>query len=48
MVDRALEADQRRRDAIADFEGLRAEQKLLGKQVARAQGEEKQALLART
>ncbi|WP_029254068.1 serine--tRNA ligase [Paraoerskovia marina] len=48
LVDAALEADTRRRAALAQFEELRAEQKGLGKQVARAQGEEKQELLART
>ena len=47
-VDQLLEADQRRRSAIAAFESLRAEQKQLGKQVGRAAGEEKAALLART
>lgn len=46
-VDRALAADEARRGAIAAYEGRRAEQKAIGKQVARAQGEEKQALLAR-
>ena len=39
---------RRRRDAIADFERLRAEQKSLGKQIPQAQGEAKQELLART
>ncbi|MBB3042340.1 serine--tRNA ligase [Nocardioides soli] len=48
VVDRALSADQARRQAITDFESKRAEQKALGKQVAQAQGEEKQELLART
>jgi len=48
VVDRALAADSARRAAIADFEAKRAEQKQLGKQVAQAQGEEKQELLART
>ncbi|HEX6149164.1 serine--tRNA ligase [Nocardioides sp.] len=47
VVDRALSADSARRQAIADFEARRAEQKQMGKQVARAQGEEKQALLGR-
>ncbi|GAA1477565.1 serine--tRNA ligase [Nocardioides aestuarii] len=46
VVDRALSADSARRQAIADFEARRAEQKAMGKQVAQAQGEEKQALLA--
>lgn len=48
VVDQALAADERRRAAIAVFEALRAEQKSLGKQVAKAQGDEKQALLERT
>jgi seryl-tRNA synthetase len=47
LVDQVLDADARRRAALTDFEQLRAEQKSLGKQVASAQGEEKQALLAR-
>ncbi|WP_141014855.1 serine--tRNA ligase [Nocardioides sambongensis] len=46
VVDVALEADSARRAAIAEFETKRAEQKAMGKQVAQAQGEEKQALLA--
>ena len=48
VVDRALAADSARRRAIADFEAKRAEQKASGALVARAQGEEKQALLVRT
>ena len=48
VVDRALEADAARRTAIADFEQLRSEQKQLGKQIPKAQGEEKSELLART
>jgi seryl-tRNA synthetase len=48
VVDEALAADERRRSTIAQFEALRAEQKTLGKQIPRAQGEEKQALLERT
>jgi seryl-tRNA synthetase len=47
LVDQVLDADARRRAALTDFEQLRAEQKSLGKQVASAQGDEKQALLAR-
>ncbi len=47
-VDEALAADEARRCAISDFESTRAEQKNLGSQVARAQGDEKTALLART
>ena len=46
VVDRALAADGARRAAITEFEARRAEQKQRGKDVARAQGEEKQALLA--
>jgi seryl-tRNA synthetase len=48
VVDEALAADEKRRRAIGDFEAKRGEQKSLGKQIPRAQGEEKQALLART
>ena len=48
VVDDALAADERRRSSIVEFEALRAEQKSLGKQIPQAQGEEKQALLART
>jgi seryl-tRNA synthetase len=48
VVDRALEADAARRAAITDFEHLRAEQKQLGKQIPKAQGDEKADLLART
>ncbi|WP_313277689.1 serine--tRNA ligase [Timonella senegalensis] len=48
IVDSILEADSVRRSSLVEFENLRAEQKSLGKDVAKAQGEEKQALLART
>jgi len=48
LVDAALDADARRRSSLAEFENLRAEQKSLGKKVAQAQGDEKQALLAHT
>ncbi|MCE1174602.1 MAG: serine--tRNA ligase [Propionibacteriales bacterium] len=48
LVDELISADEARRAAIASFESQRAEQKELGKLVARAQGEEKAALLART
>jgi seryl-tRNA synthetase len=48
VVDQAIAADERRRSSIAEFERLRAEQKALGKQIPRAQGEEKAELLART
>ncbi|MCS6712047.1 serine--tRNA ligase [Brachybacterium sp. EF45031] len=45
-VDAVLSADSRWREATAQFESRRAEQKTFGKQVAQAKGEEKQALLA--
>jgi seryl-tRNA synthetase len=48
VVDVAVRADEERRAAITAFEALRNEQKTLGKQIPQAQGEEKQALLART
>ena len=48
LVDDLLAADEARRGAIGRFEELRAEQKGLGKQVARAAGDERAALLART
>ena len=48
LVDDLVTADEDRRAAIAQYEGLRAEQKVLGKRVSRAQGEEKSELLART
>jgi seryl-tRNA synthetase len=47
LVDELLAADEARRQAGTAFDALRNEQKLLGKQVARAAGEEKSALLAR-
>ncbi|HQW72886.1 MAG TPA: serine--tRNA ligase, partial [Ornithinibacter sp.] len=48
VVDAIRAADERRRSSLTAYEQLRAEQKTMGKDVARAQGEEKQALLART
>lgn len=48
IVDALIEADEARRAGIGSFESLRAEQKELGKQVAKATGDEKAALLART
>jgi seryl-tRNA synthetase len=48
IVDELIDADEGRRAGIGAFEALRAEQKDLGKQVARATGDEKAALLART
>jgi seryl-tRNA synthetase len=46
-VDRLLSADEARRAAVTRFDNLRAEQKSIGKDVAKAQGDAKQALLAR-
>ena len=46
LVDRALAADVARRDAIATFESLRAEQNAHGKLVAAAPKDEKAALVA--
>ena len=46
LIDQILAADSARRESIASFETLRAEQKAFGKKVAQAKGEEKQALLA--
>ncbi len=46
IVDAILAADDRRRSGLAAFEAARAQQKSIGKQVAAAQGADKQALLA--
>ncbi len=46
IVDRVLDADATRRDAIATFENLRAEQNAHGKLVAQAPKDEKAALVA--
>jgi seryl-tRNA synthetase len=48
LVDDLLAADGARRGAIASYEELRGAQKGLGKQVSRAQGDERAELLART
>jgi len=48
VVSRSLEADTSRRAAIAAFEEKRAQQKQLGALIPKAQGEEKQQLLAQT
>ncbi|KGM12967.1 serine--tRNA ligase [Cellulomonas bogoriensis] len=48
LVDQALDLDSRRRAALTRFEQLRAEQKTAGKDVARATGEQRTELLART
>ncbi|HEX5383143.1 MAG TPA: serine--tRNA ligase, partial [Propionibacteriaceae bacterium] len=48
LVDDLIKADEARRNAIAQFEELRAEQKALGKRVAQARGEDRTALLSRS
>ena len=48
VVDALLSADERRRSSGSRFDELRNEQRVLGKQVAQAKGEEKTALLQRT
>ena len=48
LVDQVIAADAARRTALGEFESLRANQKAIGTQVAKAQGDEKQALLAQT
>ena len=45
IVDRLIEIDSKRRDAISAFETVRAEQNLLSKSVGAAKGDEKSALL---
>ncbi|MGW0037938.1 serine--tRNA ligase [Gordonia sp. NPDC003376] len=47
LVDALLAADATRRSAIVEADSLRSEQKSLGKQVGKASGDEKTALLAR-
>jgi seryl-tRNA synthetase len=48
LVDQVIAADVARRTALGEFESLRANQKAIGTQVAKAQGDEKQALLGQT
>jgi seryl-tRNA synthetase len=48
LVDQVLAADELRRSSASRFDELRSEQKGLGKLVAKASGEQKQELLART
>jgi len=48
LVDEVLAADERRRAAIVTYERVRGEQKELGRQVAKATGDEKADLLVRT
>ena len=45
IVDRLIEIDSKRREAISAFETVRAEQNLLSKSVGAAKGDEKTALL---
>lgn len=45
IVDRLIELDSKRREAISAFESVRAEQNLLSKSVGAAKGDEKAALL---
>lgn len=47
IVDRLLAADERRRASATAFDRLRSEQKSVGKQVPKAQGDERAALLER-
>lgn len=47
VVDTLLDLDGRRRGALSEFESLRAEQKTVGRSVAKAEGEERQRLLDR-
>jgi seryl-tRNA synthetase len=46
-VDDAVAADRDRRSAITEFERLRGEQKVLGREIGRASGDERAALLVR-
>jgi seryl-tRNA synthetase len=48
LVDQVITADVARRTALGEFESLRANQKAIGTQVAKATGDEKQALLGQT
>ncbi|MEU8239346.1 serine--tRNA ligase [Actinoplanes missouriensis] len=48
LVDALLSADEERRAATQRFESVRAEQKSIGKEVAKARGDERAALLTRT
>lgn len=48
LVDDVVAADAHRRAVVGEFEAVRADQKAKGALVAKAQGDEKQALLAET
>ena len=45
LVDAVLSADEHHRASLTEFEGLRAQQKSIGRDVAKAQGDEKNQLL---
>jgi seryl-tRNA synthetase len=47
LVDELIHADEQRRSTISAYEAVRGEQKNLGKLIPKAQGDEKQELLAR-
>ena len=47
VVDSLLSADERRRSAISRADTLRGEQKVLGKEVGKAKGDERAALLTK-
>lgn len=47
LVDTAIAADQQRRNAIVEFERVRAEQNALSKSIGGAKGDEKNSLLAK-
>ena len=48
LVDELLQADEHRRAAVSRYESLRAEQKQLSKQMPKASGTEREALVVRT
>lgn len=48
LVDQVVVADSARRAALGEFERLRANQKAIGAEVAKSQGDKKQALLGQT
>lgn len=47
LVDQLLSADERRRSSVSRADTLRAEQKAFGRQVGKAKGDEREALLAK-
>ena len=47
LVDQAIAADQKRRNAIVEFERVRSEQNTLSKSIGGAKGQEKDVLLAK-